>query len=349
VIDMFKRVIGLLVVSLFLFSLPAAALYVQTGDEVELARGTIINDNLFVAAGDIDVAGIIRGDVIAFGGEVKISGQVDGNVFVAGGDVTITGRVRHDLLVGAGDVIVEKNARIGKDAFVGAGNATISGLIGRDLKVGAGTLNITDSARIYGKVDYSADNAIISDNARIVGVVTALAKPNVGARVGKTIGPLNLAWLIISFLAIFIVGVLIVLYLPNQVKIITDEMTKKFWWCLLWGLISVIVIPIVAGLLLATMIGIPLAVLLLFVYGFGIYIHGIFSGVLIGQAVFERFGQKKLHIIWALLLGLIIIQLLGWIPLIGWAIKLVLFLWAFGAQVSTRLAVYKEARKKGVL
>lgn len=362
---MFKKFIGLFLILLLFLSLPAAALFVQTGDEVDLAQGTIINDNLFIASGDIDVSGIIRGDLIAFGGEISINGQVDGdvivvggdvviagsaqNVFVAGGDVTIVGRVRHDLLVGSGDLFLDKNARIGKDAFLGCGQATISGLIGRDLKVGAGTLEITENARIFGKVDYSADDPLISDKAKIVGAITSYDKPNIGGGVGQAVNNFDLARRIISFLAIFILGAVIVMYLPNQVKLVTNEMTNKFWWCLLWGLISLIVIPIAAGILIATMIGIPFAVLLIFGYFFFIYIHGIFSGVLIGQAVFERFGKKKINVVLALLVGLLIIQLLGWIPLIGWAIKLVLFLWAFGAQISTRWPTYKEARKKGVL
>ncbi|MFH1347367.1 MAG: polymer-forming cytoskeletal protein [Candidatus Margulisiibacteriota bacterium] len=362
---MFKKVLGFTLLSVLLFSLPVSALTVKTGNDIVIDRETVINDNLFAAGENLTISGWIKGDLIAFGGEVTINGKVDGdiiaggsnvtiagkanNIFVGGGDVTIIGSTKNDLLAGCGQIYIDKNARIGKDAWLGCGNAKIAGRVMRDLKVGTGNMKILPNARIFGKLDYSADNFDVSDKAKIIGKTTSFARPDYGEQTSKVFGGIALTHMITSFLAIFVVGILIIVFLPNQVKMITSEMLGKFWKSLGWGIVSLIVIPLASILLCITLIGIPLGVILSLAYVFGIYIAGIFTSVVIGKAIFDRFGKTGINLIWALLAGLIILEMLAFIPLVGWFIKLVLFLWAFGALVSTRFTTYNEAREKGVL
>lgn len=362
---MFRKVLGLALLSFFVLSLSASALYVQTGNDIVIEQGTIINDNLFVAGDNITIAGWIKGDLIAFGGEIVVTGRVEGdiiavggdlsiagsarNAFVAGGDVDVVGSIRNDLLAGCGRLYIDKNARIGKDAFLGCGDAKIAGVVSRDLKVGTGNLKIMPGARVFGKLDYSADKFDISDKARISGKVTAFARPDYGTQASRFFGKMALTHMVVSFLAIFAIGILIVVFLPNQVKMVTSEMLSRFWQSLGWGFISLIVVPIAAILLCITLIGMPLGLLLFFAYALGLYVHGVFTSVVIGKAIFDRIGKTEIHLIWALLVGLVILKLISLIPLVGWLAKFILFLWAFGALVSTRLTTYNEAREKGVI
>ncbi len=362
---MFKKIAGFALLFVFLLSFPVSALYIRTGGEVVIAEGTIIDDNLFAAADEITVSGHIKGDAICLGADITIDGKVDGsiiaaggdvivsgtarNVFVVGGDVSIAGVVKNDLLAGCGQLITGKKSRIGKDAFVGCGNARIAGKIYRDLWVGAGTMKIAPGALIKGKLDYSAENVDISENTQIFGAITSYARPELGRQAAKFFAGVALTCKIVSLLAALILGILIIIFFPNQVKMVASAMLNKFWRNLGWGIVWLIVTPVIALLLFMTLIGIPLGVLLSFLYLFGIYTAGIFISVVIGKAIFDRLGRTKISLIWSLLLGLIIYNLIGLIPLLGGLIKFVLFLWAFGALVASIPANYKMAREKGAV
>jgi hypothetical protein len=362
---MLKRIFALCLFSVFLLSLSVYALYVKTGDNVYITPDMIINDNLFVAGETVKVAGTVKGDLIAFGGEVTLQGVVDGdiivaggdvlitgsarNMFVAGGDVAINGVIKHDLIAGCGDLYIGKETRVGKDAFLGCGDARIAGKIYRDLKAGVGSLILLPTALVKGKLDYSADNANFSDKARIVGKVKAYDRPDYGARYTGFVQKFALTQQVLSFLSIFIVGILIIVFLPKQVEMVTEYMTAKFWQSLGWGILTLIVVPIVMVLLLITVIGIPLGILLSIAYFFALYIHGIFSGVVIGKWILAKFRGGSLPLAWPLLLGLILIHLVDLIPVVGWVVKFVLVLWSFGAIAATRLPTYEKARQGDVI
>jgi len=343
---MLKRIFSSVLLIVLLLSVPAAALYLKTGDNVVVPRGTIINDNLFAAGNEVNVSGRIKGDLIAFGGDVVINAQVDGNIMVGGGDITITGsarniyvgggdvtiaaKTRNDLLAGCGQIYIDKNARIGKDAFLGCGDAKIAGNVGRDVKIGSETMKVLPGAVVKGSI-------------------TRYSQPDVSKKTAKYVNGFNLAHQILAFVTIFVMGILIIVFLPNQVKLIASKMTGEFWKSLGWGILSLIVVPLIVGLFLITVIGIPIGILLLIGYLFGIYIAGIFTSVVIGQWILGKLGKPEVSLIWALLIGLIILQLIGLVPIIGWIAKFILFLWAFGALTATRFVTYNEAREKGVI
>lgn len=343
---MLKRIFSSVLLIVLLLSVPATALYLKTGDNVIVPKGTIINDNLFVAGSDVDVVGHIKGDLIAFGGDVVINARVDGNImvgggnivisgsarniYVGGGDVIIAAKTRNDLLAGCGKIYLNKNARIGKDAFVGSGDARIAGNVGRDLRIGS-------------------DSMKVMPGAVVAGSITRYSQPDVGKKAAKYVNGFNIAHQILAFLTIFVMGIVIIVFLPNQVKLITSRMTSEFWKSLGWGILSLIVIPFIIILFLITVVGIPLAILLLFAYILAIYIVGIFTSVVIGKWILGKLGKPDISLILALLLGLVILYLVGIVPIIGWIARFILFLWAFGAFISTRFTSYNEAREKGVL
>ena len=72
---------------------PAAALEIRGGPLSRLEATETIDDDLYIAAGRVNVDGRVKGDVIAAGGTVRIRGQVDGDALIAGGTVEVTGRV----------------------------------------------------------------------------------------------------------------------------------------------------------------------------------------------------------------------------------------------------------------
>jgi hypothetical protein len=340
--------VGLLV-SLLVIGSGAFALQLQTGNIIELAKGKVVNDNLLAAGEIIRIDGDVKGDLLAFGSEITINGNVDGNIIAAGGKVTLNGVVKNDLLAGAGEMYVGKDSRIGRDLYVGAGSANIGGKIFRNTKLGVGKLIIDPATTIKGSLDYSVRYSHISDKASIVGKVTASTMPDYQDRVNEIFAGIVLTKEIVGTLTILLIGILAIIFMPNQVKLINDSMTSQFWKSLGWGVLSILVIPLLITLLIITLIGAPLGMLLLAYYVFGIYIAAIFTSMVIGQWILSKINKAHLSLIWALAIGFVIYKLLTWVPIVGWLFHLIVLLWAFGALVSSRFETYKEAREKAVL
>jgi cytoskeletal protein CcmA (bactofilin family) len=362
---MLKKILGLVLLLLLILSASSSALDLRTGQAIWVPKDKVIQDNLFAAGEKVNIAGTVKGDLMAFAGEIKISGNVEGNIIAAGGEITISGRannvfiaggevmingvVKRDLLIGGGNVHLSEISRVGRDAYLGCGSVDIAGKIYRNLKVGSGNLIIAAPALIKGELDYSARQSTVSRQAKIFGKVTARAVPEYEQQATKFFTGIAQIAFIVGILTILLLGILIIIFMPNQVKLVTSTMTKEFWKSVGWGILSLIAIPIVVILLFVSLIGFPLGALLLVAYVFGIYIAGIFTSIVIGQWLFKKIGKPDISLIWALIVGFIVFKLLTWIPFVGWLFGLVVFLWAFGALVSTRFVSYRAAREREVL
>ncbi len=356
---MFKKIALLLLVLISVLSISASALYIKTGEKIYIPSDTIINDNLLAIGERVTVDGIVKGDLLVLADTVLIRGTVEGdvfaigaqvdmrgeakNIFVTGGEVFISGVSKHDLLVAAGKFFLHERARIGKDAFVAGGQLDIAGKIYRDLRIGGGEVVLAPTALVKGKIDHTVGKLAISDRARVVGAVTSFAQPKQSRRIAEFFGKVLVAKQIFGFLSMLLLGILAVVLFSDQVKTVANKMTDKFWRSLGWGILSMILLPLAVVLLLITIIGIPVGIILFFLYIFAIYIAGIFASVVIGQSLLARLGRPNVALIWSFVIGLIILKLIGMIPFVGWLIGLVLFIWAFGAVVSTRFGTQKTA------
>jgi hypothetical protein len=82
-----------------------------------------------------------------------------------------------------------------------------------------------------------------------------------------------------------------------------------------WGVIALIVTPILAIILCITLIGLPLGIGALFVYAAGIYLSKIFVAAYLGREIVGARGE--LPTLLGLLAGLVILQVLSFVPYAG--------------------------------
>src|SRR5690606_22801043 len=111
----------ILLIGLLGFVLTGSALAAETasGEVYRLAAGEVIEDDLYVGAGELYSDGTTEGDLIATGGYIEINGVVTGDAIMAGGGIHLNGAVQDDVRA------------------AGAG-VTISGTIGDDLVAAGG-------------------------------------------------------------------------------------------------------------------------------------------------------------------------------------------------------------------
>lgn len=345
-------------------------------DTLTIASDRVINDDLYVAAGTLTVAGTINGDLVAAagtlnvegtvtgdvwvtGGTVNVSGAVGGDLRTAGGTVNVNGRVGKDVLVAGGTVTIARAATVGQDLWVSSGTLNVDGTVGRDLKIGSGDATIggavkgnikahvdgfrlASGSQVLGNISYTSSQELNRDaTAQVGGVVNFTKQQEEKSSLGNRLSG-QLYWFLTSVLLLLA----ILLYGRRGAMVAADFVTSKPWWSLLWGSIFVIVTPIVAFIVLITIVGFPLSVITIGLYLLALYAAKIVVSLAVGHALIRRREDRFWLTFGAGVLGLVIYYLLAALPLIGGIVTLLTLLFGIGAGLQFMKQFYADNRKK---
>ena len=337
--------------------------YFAFGETVEIS-GTI-NGDLYASGGQVVIDGRVNGDVLVAGGRVSLSGAVSQDVRAAGGQITVAGNVGRNLTVAGGNVeissaavirggvvaaggSVELAAPVGGAAKIAAGTLIIANRIGGDLEAAVGTLRITSRAEIDGNVSYwSGQDASVSDGARIKGKIVR----NVPPERPRFFPAAFFAWLVfvsINFVCTLILGLLSARFLPRYHQSIITTLRERPWPSLGVGFVAAVVLPVVCALLFATVLAIPLAVILLLAFFILLYWSRIYAIGRIGESILARLRPASSRAS-AFVLGLFVYYILAIIPFIGWLVVPLVILFGLGAELIARKQFYVTARSQDLI
>ncbi len=374
----FKRLalLPLLALVILLAAAPAQAADLRKGETVIIASGDIINDDLYIAANRIVINGTVNGDVISIGGTININGKIDGSIIaigstiridgevtravrIAGDDVNVSGSVGGDLVAAGNDIDITSATMVGHD-LVFAGRTirvdtpigdSIKGIgtrlalndgVGGDVKIGVERLTIASTADIRGNLTYISENeAIIQSGARIGGTTTHTIPekaqykfPDIGIW-GKVIG----------FLMTLITGIVIILIAPKRAAAVALSIKRKTLLSLGWGAIILFATPIAILVTFITVIGIPVGMISIVIYGLAIFLSQIAVGLFLGYWIigsFSRVDSRSL-LVGAFALGFSILTLIKLIQYIGFPLWLATVLFGIGAMALSQKTLRDEA------
>lgn len=115
------------------------------------------------------------------------------------------------------------------------------------------------------------------------------------------------------------------------------------------GLAALIMTPVVAVMLMVTIVGIPLAAVIMLLWTVGLFVSFAYSGYSLGAWLVERTMWKPR---WpralALLIGLVMLSILMLIPIIGGLFGFLTLIWGLGGVV-LMLNEYFKKRKDGLV
>ncbi len=324
--------------------------YIQTGNNITIS-GTI-NGDAYLAGSTVTIDGTVNGDLMTVGGTVTIKGEVTDDIRAAGGLVTIDGRVGKNVTALGGTITFGSDADIdgsvialGKTlAHLGNidGNllaygeqATVAGRVGGNIKTHTQTVAVTKTAIVGGNLDYTADQeASVSAQAKIVGTVqrttTGKALTQVVPRTGRRV---FFRFRLLSYLSMLLIGCILLRIAPRQVTAVSKLIGERPWRSLGLGFLGLILIPAAAVVLMFTIIGAPLAAILGGLYVSAIGTSSLFSGLFIGQKIFNLTNLKENRYA-MLVVGLLLLQLLLAVPAIGGLVRFLSILASTGAIVT---------------
>lgn len=336
------------------------------GGEAVTILGTV-NGDAYVAGGNVTIEGTVNGDLLVAGGNIVVRGTVTDDIRAAGGSLTLSGNVGKNVTAVGGNVTISEgsnvmgsvvmaggnlnlNAPVGRGATLAGGQVSVASEIGGDVWAGVGALTVTSNARINGDLHYiSEDDATILSGATISGETRRDQPPADSQRAqetGKAVATgIVTGFKFASLLSSLLIGFLLIRLLPQFMQSTAEKIKNDPWKALGFGFLTYIISPVAVLLLIITLVGIPLALILLFATFLLAYIAKIFVAVFVGNWIMKKANWKG-GLFVALFLGLVVYYGLGMIPVINAFSTLLFLLMGTGALLLTKKEYYSKLRSR---
>jgi cytoskeletal protein CcmA (bactofilin family) len=313
---------------------------------------TPVAADLLAAGGNIEVDTQVGGDVLAVGGNVRLKGDVDSGVIAGGGQLTINGRVKRSVRAAGGQVEIGPKAELGGNLSVAGGqiriegpvfgyvqaaggNVTLDGPVGGDVWVTGGRLALGPNARIAGKLHYASRGELQQDAAAVVkGGIERLEFDAAWPRQHREPHPSRFAgWIWVA--GLMVLAAILVGAAPALTARASDLLRHRPAFALLIGFVVLVCVPIAAVLLLVTLIGLPLALLVLLLYPVLLLLGYTSTAIGLSDWALQRFVDARnvtpLKRAAAAAGAVFLIALLARLPFVGGIIAFLALLAGLGA------------------
>lgn len=246
------------------------------GDTVKLSATN--TDDSFAAGDTVTAQGGAFDHLYMAGDDVSFQETTAHDFFAAGGDVDLlSGQVQDDFVAAGGDIKLAQEARIGGDAVMAGGDIEIKTPIGGQLRAAGGTIQLNSEvtgdvyldggeitigpdAHIHGSFTHRGRTVTISPQAQIDGQ-TIVLQPRHQRTNFRPLHEFVREAMITFLIGLVVMAVVVAMAFPQLVGGASKVVRQHPLRMLAFGLLLAIFGPVVAILLMVTVIGFPLGLL----------------------------------------------------------------------------------------
>lgn len=309
------------------------------GYDVRLAGGSAGSAHL--AGFNVSASAPVEGDLYAGGFSIMISAPVGGDVTAAGNSVTLASgsSVGHNARLAGANVTID--VPVTGSALVSAEQLTLNGTVSGELRFFGKSLIFGPNARVDGVVAIHAPNPIevpasVAAPERVT--FEQLVAPDYAGEAGKTAGSVvNSVWpavwgSVAWWLVLLVIGTLIIALMPARVEAWREASATRPLRTFGWGILVFAMLLGLTPLCAITLIGLLLVPVALVVAAVGFVVGYLFGAYFIGLAIARRLSaiDSTGRRIGVLAVSLAATVLLGMVPVIGWAVSLVVTAFGLG-------------------
>jgi cytoskeletal protein CcmA (bactofilin family) len=337
------------VIILILLCFSGASALTTLRDEAGVGRividsDQVIDDNVAVFGTTVIVRGTINDSLFVAANNIRIEGTVQGNLVAAGTNITITGSVGQDVIAAGTIIQVEQNAQVARDLVSAGTTTTVNGTVNRNIQNASADLTINGT--VNGDVTTASQTVALGSDASVAGdlvyyretrtdipgeeqvegevIFRETREPVMRPFIARTL-------ILLAFLGILqavVFGIVLALLAPKWLAVtntvLFDNALKAFGY----GILLLIAVPVIAVILMATILAIPVAIVLMMVYILALIISQFIVAYYIGSLIRK---QRAWSPVLTMLLGVIILEIIFLIPLVNVLARLVVFSLGLGA------------------
>jgi hypothetical protein len=262
---------------------------------------------------------------------------------------TITGVEARERVKIGGDIVVEEGMTVEEAVAIG-GNVTVNGVIERDAVAVGGSIFLGPQAVVGGDAVSVGGTIEKGEGAQVRGDVVEVNIPGISSIIGLFSQGKGREWIwtfkIISFIGLLALALVLVAVIPRPFDSVLRTVEKNTLRAILSGLVGLVIVIPLAVLLGVSLVGIPLIPLEFILVGCAFLVGYVAVAQLIGNKMATAAKRPDLNVIWATMLGLIALWVIGWVPVLGWLVKGVALFLGFGGVIAALLGAAKSYREK---
>jgi MFS family permease len=245
------------------------------------------------------------------------------------------------------DVVIEENTKVNNVVVLG-GQITVHGTVEKHVVAIGGSVVLTRTALVGGDVTALGGIIVVGNGADVHGSLMEINSSNISDAISDILSDdwQGWSWLfaifsLVVFLATLVIATLIVALIPKPILRISEGIALHTYRATISGFIGLLMIAPVAILLTLSVVGIvliPLEIMLVAgaaVFGF------IAVARITGQRILSLMKKPSDSLIRQVFWGLLILWIVGWIPYVGWMIKVLAIVLGMGAVMITRFGTKK--------
>ena len=298
------------------------------GQNYTLNEGEVLNGSIAVFGGNVQIEkdAVVNGSIAVFGGNINVAEAVtvNGSVAAFGSNMSISGEVYGDLVIFGGNIMLTEGS-----------------LVDGDIATFGGQVTEEPGSKVTGDITYNTPPEIDVPNTP--------GEPNIPGTPETPFVDVNFNpwWEVANTfgqaIAVAAVGMLLTLFLQPQLDRAGSVVRNQPFVTGGYGLLALIVGPVVIIILSITIILIPIALIVFMAFP----LAWVFGMVVIGQEIGDRFA-KAINQVWAPVIStglgtfalVLLSGLMSLIPCVGWLGSFIIFLLAIGVTVMSRFGTY---------
>jgi hypothetical protein len=298
------------------------------------ARAQVLNQEspYFQIDEDISISNEIIGEAYIIGNSITINSPIDGDLFAIADKVTVNAPINGDLRVIASksldirsnisgsvsfvtpNVYISPIGEVDQDVWGITQKINVEGRIGRDLNLRlAPNADIRIDGKILGDFFYSDSRPNITSKAVVEGKsekITLNTNSGQAERISSVVSRL------FHSLSLILIGLLALRLKPEWIREGYYIFKLKFSRNIIRGFITLLLAPPLVVLLVFSLFGIPLALFIVALLSFVIYISPLLPSIWIGDKIFNRNEISWIQIT----IGILIFDIITMIPIMSTAL-----------------------------
>ncbi|MDQ3008086.1 MAG: polymer-forming cytoskeletal protein [bacterium] len=333
----------------------------STGPHFFSGESVVITEDLvgdvYVAGGSVRIDGIVDGDVLAAGGRVVINGEVTQDIRATGGTVELHGYVGQNVTLAGGEVTIADEATINGsvvvagskinvngpvagNVYVAAETAAVASIIGGDITFHGDKLSLEPTASIAGNLTATVNNdSLVPVDASIAGERMVSVREQNDETTEKAFMAGAAGFGVLAWLSSQLAAAVVLFLFPRAAATTTQAVLQSPAASFVWGVVALILPPILAVLLMITGIGLSLGVLLLLLYIIILLLADMVAGYALGKRLLQGQSGVMSNKYLQLVVGMLLLSALLLIPVLGWILKAVAFIIGLGGLVTALKSV----------
>jgi len=330
-------------------------LYVLFGEEDKTATKYVmdkmVDGNVFIMGNEVEITGQIRGNVYVFATKLTVAedAYIAMDLYAFAQDITLSGYA-FDVYAFCKNFDMTKTAVAYRDLKLYTTEAHLIGAVGRDVDLGATKITVYDDEEnnfyVGNNLNYSSGSEIEHVNDIKVGGKVNFEEEKNDNETANTnvIGDIALNGVkeVVFCLAIY---ALLIFLAPKFVEKSKEYVSTRGLLAAAIGLAFTILVPIVAIILIFTIVGFSLATTVALVYTIVLILNSAIVVTALNEFICGKI--EKINSTWKKILMIIpvslVLSLIRQIPVVGGLVSIVVFLAGVGMIV---LYQFDKKRKK---